>query len=77
MERKDIVIPVSGIEVKKRVHKQHKQRSDKGEHRKTNYLCKPFSVQLEQDLMEYVEANKGNMSRNQFINHLLRKGVEL
>ena len=77
MEKKDTVFPVSGLEGKKRVHKQHKQRSDKGVQRKIDRKCKAFSIQIDSDLMDYIANNKGDMSRNQFINLLIRKGAGL
>lgn len=32
-----------------------------------------FSLRLDNDLYAYIEANKGNMNRSQYINYLLRK----
>ena len=55
--------------------KQRKVRSDKGKPRKVVVLSRPFSIKLEPDILEYLNRNHGSVSRNRFINHLLRKAL--
>ena len=39
-------------------------------------LTNVISMRFEQDLFEYLEANKGNMNRSEYANHLIRKAIE-
>lgn len=72
MDNNDIKFPLTGNEV---TGKQRKVRSDKGRPRKETPLSAPFSIKLDQDLLDYLNMNHGEKSRNQFINDLLRKAA--
>ena len=71
MENNDIKFPLTGNEQKK----PRKVRSDKGKRRKEVLLSDPFSIKLDMDLLDYLNKNHGEKSRNQFINDLLRKAI--
>ena len=53
-----------------------KIKRGKGRPRKPE-TTKSMNFRIEEDLLAWVDANKGAISRNQFINNIIRKEAEL